>query len=104
MNNTIVILERHHEMAEVGRDLKRLPSPIPQLQVTHPTPARVGCSGPCPDGFWLSPRLETSEPIWALSSRTQFLLQQISIFLFLNVISYISGNTSRVRSLKQQLN
>lgn len=25
----------------------------------------AGCVGPCPDGFWLTPRMETPPPFWA---------------------------------------
>lgn len=28
-------------------------------------PPAAGCPGPCPDGFWLSPRREASQPLWA---------------------------------------
>lgn len=36
------------------------PYPLPKRG--HP---EAGCPGPCPDGFWISPRLETPQAPWA---------------------------------------
>ena len=27
-------------------------------------PPRAGCPGPCPDSFWISPRMDTPQPLW----------------------------------------
>lgn len=47
---------QNHCMAEVERDVWSSSGPTPQAG-SH----RDSCPGPCPDGFGLSPRMETPE-------------------------------------------
>ena len=44
----------------VRRELWRSPCPTPLLEQHH-----LEHTGPCPDSFWVSPRMERSQPPWA---------------------------------------
>ena len=42
--------------------------PKPTARAGPPT---AGCPGPCPDGFWISPRMETPQPPWVTFASAQ---------------------------------
>lgn len=65
-----------HRMVEVGRNLWRSPGPTPPGQAEWP---RASCPLPCPGSFWISPRLEILQPLWATCSRAQWCSTQPSL-------------------------
>lgn len=71
-------------MIEVGRDIWRLPSPTLRLTARS---SRAGCSGPCPDGFWVSPWMASTSP---LGNLFYLITLTVTSFLCLQGISCIS--------------
>lgn len=60
------ISRQNHRMVEVGRDLLEVFwSKSPAQQMGSP---RAGFPGPCPDSFWISPRMKMLRPFWSWSS------------------------------------
>jgi len=50
-----------HRSVELLRDIWRSSSPDHLLRTGSP---RSGCPGQCQISFWMSPRLETPQPLW----------------------------------------
>lgn len=74
----------NHRVAEVGRHCLWLSGPTPPLRGGLP---RTGFLGPCPISFWVSPRMETPQPVQCLvilTIRKVFLMFQGN-FLYLHL-------------------
>lgn len=56
------ILQLEPQNSWDGQHLWRLFHPKPLIK---PRSTKAGCPGPCPVGFWLLPRMETTQPTWA---------------------------------------
>lgn len=44
-----------------------------------------GCTGPCPDGFWVSVRMKPLQPLWATCASSQSLPVTFTVEVFLCV-------------------
>lgn len=55
----IFVVSQNHRMVEIGRTFG---CHLVQAQAGSP---RTGFPGPSPDGFWISPRWEAPQPLWA---------------------------------------
>lgn len=75
-----ISLAQKHRVIEVKRDLRRSSGPNPLAHVAHAGALTLaGCPGPCPDGFWVSPKLETPQSPWPTCSHVQSPLQSKSV-------------------------
>ncbi|XP_075348252.1 uncharacterized protein LOC142405169 isoform X2 [Mycteria americana] len=73
-----LILQCGSRNVEAGRVLWRSSGPSP-AQAGSP---RAGCPGPCPDGFWTPPGMETPPPLWAAWASTRSPSQRKSFPMF----------------------
>lgn len=72
----LIAVSQNHRMDELGRDLWISFFLTPPAQAGSPI---AGCPGPSPDGFWVSPMMETLPPVFPAFSHTH------SEKVFLNV-------------------
>lgn len=76
-----------HRMDGNGRHLRRSPCPAP---LPRAAPTTAGSLGLCSGKFWLSPRMETLQLLWAVCAVVWPVSQSKGVVLCLNGISCIS--------------
>ena len=55
-----IIKSQNHRLVDARKDLWRSFRPTPRAKAG---PSGAGCMGPCPDDFWISPRMETPQSL-----------------------------------------